>query len=88
MPFKFAATGCALLVLGTPAFAQDSAGHVPRLPHDLAQDSSVDAGIANLTVRTASTPSPALSRRELFGLLLLMSVPRDGARNSMQGGKP
>jgi hypothetical protein len=81
--FKIATIGCALLAMSAPAFAQDSAVHTPRPPHDFADDNG-----ANLAVRTAYSPSPALSRQELFALLLLMSVPRDTARNSMQGGKP
>jgi hypothetical protein len=85
---KNAAVGCALLAMSTPAFAQNNTDRVPRPPHDFAEDSGIDAGVANLMVRTAFTPSPTLSRQELFGLLLLMSVPRDAAHNSMQGAKP
>lgn len=85
---KLASAACALLAMSTLAIAHDNAGHVPRPPHDLAEDRGLDASVANLTVRTAFTPSPSLSRQELFGLLLLMSVPRDAARSSLQGAKP
>ena len=85
MSFKIATIGCALLVLSTPAIAQENSSRASRANVD---ESSVDNGVANLTVRTAFTPSPSLSRQELFGLLLLMSVPREAAQKSMQGAKP
>ena len=40
----------------------------------------------NLTVRAAFTPSTSLSRPELVGLFLMMSVPRQSVQNSTQGG--
>jgi hypothetical protein len=83
--FKIASVTCALLAMSSPALSQDRRAQHP--PQDFADESVFDASVAKLTVRTAFTPSSSLSRQELFGLLLLMSVPRDGARNSMQGEK-
>jgi hypothetical protein len=91
--FKIATLACALLAVCGPAWAQDSVGHAlrPRVVADLANENIFDAGVANLTVRTAFTPSPSLSKPQLFGLLMLMSVPRESAaaaRNSLHGAKP
>jgi hypothetical protein len=85
--FKIATTVCALLVMSAPAFAQDSAGRTPRMANDPADERVFEAGVANMTIRAAFTPSTAPSRPEIFGLLLMMSVPRESAQNSMQGGK-
>lgn len=88
MPTKIATTVCALLAMSGPAFAQDRAGRATRSMHEVADASLFEAGVANLTARAAFAPSTSLSRQELFGLLLLMSVPRESTRNSMQGAKP
>jgi hypothetical protein len=78
---------CALLAMSAPAIAQDSAGRAPGTANDAADERVFEAGIANMTVRQAFTPSTSLSRQELVGLFLMMSVPRQSAQNSMQGGK-
>jgi hypothetical protein len=56
----------------------------------IADENLFEAGVANLTVRAAFTPSASLSRQEMFSLLLLMSVPRESiaAHNSLKGAKP
>jgi hypothetical protein len=88
--FKIATIGCALIAMSAPALAQDRASHAPRgrTAQDGADESVFEAGVANLTVRAAFSPSASLSRQELLSLLLLMSVPRETARNSMEGTKP
>jgi hypothetical protein len=88
--FKIAIIACALLALRTAAFAQESAGHGQRIriAQDIAEANPFETGVANLTARAALSPSSSLSRQELIGLLLLISVPRETARNSMQGAKP
>ena len=86
MSFKIATTMCALLAMSAPAFAQDSAGRIPRTANDPADERVFEAGVANLTVRAAFTPSTSLSRPELVGLFLMMSVPRQSVQNSTQGG--
>jgi hypothetical protein len=87
--FKIA-VACALIAVCGSASAQESAGRAPRIriAQDIADANPFETGVANLTVRTAFAPSPSLSRPELIGLLLLMSVPRETARNSVQGAKP
>jgi hypothetical protein len=84
--FKFATTVCALLAMSAPAFAQDSAGRTSRAANDTADERVFEAGVAHMTVRAAFTPSTSLSQPELVGLFLMMSVPRQSAQNSMQGG--
>ena len=86
---KIASTACALIAMSEPVFAQDRMNAIPREEAwDAAHENSVEAGVANLTVRAAFSPSSSLSRQELIGLLLLMSVPREPAHNPMQGAKP
>jgi hypothetical protein len=76
--------------MSMPALAQDRADRTPRMQaaRDIVDESVFEAGVADFTARAAFSPSRSLSRQELFSLLLLMSVPREPARNSMQGGKP
>lgn len=77
---------CALLAMSAPAIAQDSARPASRTANDTADERVFEAGVANMTVRAAFTPSTSLSHPELVGLFLMMSVPRQSAQNSMQGG--
>jgi hypothetical protein len=90
VPFRIATIACGLLAVSEPAFAQDRADHAPRMQatRDIADEGAFEAGVADLTVRAAFPPPHSLSRQEWFSLLLLLSVPRGPARNSMQGGKP
>jgi hypothetical protein len=86
---KAATVFLVLLGAGQPPLAQ--AAHHSAQPvrdADLADGTTFETNVANLTARAAFSPSTSLSRQEYFSLMILMSLPRDATRNPIKGAKP